>query len=435
LTKLHNGIVSSVDPDSIAEEAGILPGDIVVSINGHDLTDIIDYRFYSAEEDVDLLLRRGDEEAIISIEKDFDDPIGITFENELFDGVRTCKNRCVFCFVNQLPTGMRRSLYLKDDDYRLSFLHGNFVTLTNVDDTDIERIIEQRLSPLYISVHATEPDVRNRMLLGKKSPDIMGQLAKLADGGISLHTQIVLCPGLNDGKHLERTVRDLASFHPAVASIGIVPVGLTMHRKAMNEIKVVDADDAREIIRKVRWWQREFAIRGGSRLVWAADELYLLSGTQVPSDASYEWYPQLENGIGLVRRFMDNTRRTLMKIPKRLPHPVTATIVTSTLAATLLNSFADKLNQTENLSVTVAPIVNHFFGEEVTVAGLITGKDILEQLKGQDIGDMVLVPSVMIRDEAFLDDITISELAAGLGKPVIAVEPLPSGVLKALINC
>jgi putative radical SAM enzyme (TIGR03279 family) len=435
LTKVYGGTVSSVEPESIAEEAGILPGDVILSINGHPLYDILDYRFYSTEEEVDILVRRGDEEAVISVEKDFDDPIGVDFTDELFDGVRECGNRCVFCFVHQLPRGMRRPLYIRDDDFRLSFLHGNFVTLTNVDDEDIRRIIQQRLTPLYVSVHATEPKLRNEMVRGEAAPDIMKQLRALAEGGITLHTQIVLCPGVNDKEHLAQTVSDLASLHPAVTSIGVVPVGLTRHRQVGPGLESIDPVGARVIISDVRRWQREFRARYGTRLVWASDELYLVSGVPVPSAATYEGYPQLENGIGFVRRFIDSAKRTVPRLPERIPHPVKATIVTSTLAEPVLQRFVDDLNRVENLSVAVTAVRNEFFGVSVTVSGLLTGGDIRDQmLEREDLSDVVIIPTVMLRDGAFLDDVTVGELSDALKRPVVTVEPTPASLAEALIG-
>ncbi|MEN6520881.1 MAG: DUF512 domain-containing protein [Armatimonadota bacterium] len=434
MTEVHGGKIAKIESGSIAEEAGILPGDIIVSINDHPIGDIIDYRFYSADENVNLIVRRGNDEAEISIEKDYDDPLGVEFEDELFDGVRTCGNRCIFCFVHQLPQGMRPSLYLRDDDYRLSFLHGNFVTLTNVDGKDIERIIEQRLSPLYVSVHSTDPKLRNTILRNEHAPDIMQQLHTLAAGKITIHTQIVVCPGVNDGKKLEQTIHDLASLYPGVASIGIVPVGLTRHRQAGPAIDAIDPVAAGKIVQQVRRWQKKLRKDLGTRLVWASDELYLASGIPVSSASSYEGFPQLENGIGIVRRFMDDARKTLSRLPESIPHPVKATVVTSTLAAPIIEEFTIELNKVENLHVLVAPITNEFFGESVTVTGLLTGKDLVNQLKGQDLGDFVFIPTVMLRDGAFLDNMTVSELSEALSCPVAVIEPTPSALADRLIG-
>ncbi len=430
---MNGGRVQSVAPGSIAEDAGIEPGDIIVSLNGHELRDIVDYRYYSAEESVDILVRRGQEEAVIEVEKDFDEPIGVEFADELFDGVRECGNRCIFCFVHQLPKGMRRPLYVRDDDYRLSFLHGNFVTLTNVTHEDIARIIEQRLTPIYVSVHATDPTLRTQMVRTGNAPDVMAQLRTLADAGITLHTQVVVCEGVNDGEQLERTVSDLSGLFPQVASIGIVPVGLTRHRRVGPDIKSVDAPGARQIIELVKRRQKDFGKIHGTRLVWASDELYLSAGVQVPSAVSYEGYPQIENGIGLVRQFMEDRKRTLRRLPERLPLPLSVTLVTSTLAARILEEFAADLSSVKNLTVRVAPIRNKFFGESVTVAGLITGQDVIEQLKCETLADIVMIPSIMQRDGAFLDDVTLDEAASELQTRVVVAQPRPSGILKAIL--
>lgn len=430
---LYGGCISSVAPGSIAEEAGILPGDAIISINDHPLTDIIDYRFYAAEEEIDVLVQRGGEQAVISVEKDYDDQLGIEFKEELFDGIRTCANRCIFCFVHQLPKGMRRTLYLKDDDYRLSFLHGNFVTLTNLEDVDIQRIIEQRLSPLYISVHTTEHELREMMLGCHNSPDVMGQIRILAENRITLHTQIVVCPGINDGEHLARTVNDLASLHPGVSSIGIVPVGLTKHRSAKLHLNTVNSSFAKDIIGKVRKWQHEFRKQLGRRLVWASDELYLAADIRVPASAVYEGYPQLENGIGIVRRFIDDARRIRRKLPKSIPHPLKATVVTSTLAAPLVEDFTKYLNMVDNLKVSVAEIKNRFFGESVTVAGLLTGKDIIDQLgKQTNLGEVIIIPTIMLRDRTFLDDVSIDDLSKSLNSAVRIVDPYASALVREL---
>lgn len=434
MTEVFGGKVAKIEPGSIAEEAGIIPGDVIVSINGHPLADIIDYRFYTAEQDVDVVVKRGDEEIIISIEKDYDDRLGIEFEDELFDGVRTCDNRCLFCFVHQLPLGMRESLYLRDDDYRLSFLHGNFITLTNMHQDDIDRIIEQKLSPLYVSVHATDPKLRNMMLRKESSPDVMQQLKTLALGRITIHAQIVICPGVNDGKHLEQTIHDLASLYPAVASIGVVPVGLTKHRLPGLKTMAIDTVGAKRIIQQVKRWQYRLRDDLGTKLVWVSDELYLAAGVHVPSASSYEGFPQIENGIGLVRQFIDDARKTSHRLPEKAEKPVKATLVTSTLSSKIFEDFATDLNNVKNIEVSVAPIVNEFFGDSVTVAGLLTGQDIKNQLQGKELGDVVVIPSVMLRDGVFLDDMTVDELSYSLGSRVAVVEPRPSALVKLLIG-
>lgn len=406
------GIVASIEPGSIADDLGWRPGDEIVSINGYDLHDILDYRFYSDDEFLDIVVQRCDRTAEFEIEKDLDISLGVEFKDILFDGVRTCGAHCVFCFVDQLPKGLRKSLYLKDDDYRLSFLHGNFITLANVTDEDLERIVTQRLGPLYISVHTTDHALRQRML-GRSCPDILMQIDALTKGRIALHTQIVLCRGINDGEHLERTISSLADRYPTVQSIAIVPAGITKHRRNKTPIEAIDARYSGEIICKTIRWQKQFLAEVGTRLVWAADELYLNAGRPVPKALVYEGFPQIENGVGLVRKFKDSAYRAKRLFPAALPKPLTVTLVTGVMAAPLLQAWAASL-QCEDLNIDVVPIVNHLFGETVTVAGLIAGQDVIEQLKGRNLGDLLFIPSVALRDGAFLDDVTLADVERSL---------------------
>lgn len=432
------GIIYTVEPDSIAEELGWEPGDELVSINGHELSDLIDYRFYTADEHLIVLVRRGDQSAEFEIEKDYETDLGVTFKDALFDGVRTCGAKCVFCFVEQLPTGLRKSLYLKDDDYRLSFLHGNYVTLANVTDDDLRRIVIQRLSPLYISVHTTDHALRQRML-GREAPNILDQIDTLATGNIRLQTQIVLCCGINDGDYLDRTVEDLAARYPTVQSIAIVPAGITSHRRNKTPIGSIDAQYSRAILNKVRHWQRRFRAEIGTRLVWAADEFYLSAGRRVPVAGAYEGFPQIENGVGLVRKFKDSAYSAKKRI---LPLPMgeragvrgktlTVSVITGQLAAPIIRQWADSL-KFESLTVKVYPITNHLFGESVTVTGLIAGRDVIEQLKGENLGDLLVVPSVALRDGAFLDDVTLADIERALAIRVLAAPPTPLALIRML---
>jgi len=415
-----DGVISSIDPGSIADQLGWRVGDEIVSINGHELHDIIDYRFYSSDDHLSIAIRRGGETLEYEFEKDIDQLLSVEFKEPLFDGVRTCGAHCVFCFVDQLPKGLRKSLYLKDDDYRLSFLDGNFITLANVTQEDLDRIIEQRLSPLYVSVHTTDPDLRQRML-GRSCPDILRQLDTLALGRITLQTQIVLCRGINDGEHLERTVSELAERHPTVASIAIVPAGITRHRRNKTPIGAIDAQYSARILCKVRQWQRRFLSAKGTRLVWAADEFYLSAGQRVPRAAAYEGFPQLANGVGLVRLFKDSARR--ISNPKS--QITNVSLVTGTLAAPLLRHWALSLRGV-GIMLNVYPITNRLFGDTVTVAGLIAGQDVIDQLRGKDLGDALIVPSVALRDGAFLDDVTAADLERELDCRVLVVDPFLS---------
>ena len=426
------GVISIVEPDSIAEDLGWQPGDEIISINGHLLRDIIDFRYYSSDEFITVAVRRGDQTAEFEIEKDSDMPLGVSFEDILFDGVHTCGAHCIFCFVEQLPKGLRKSLYLKDDDYRLSFLHGNFITLANVSDEELQRIVQQRLTPLYVSVHTTDFTLRERML-GRRSPDILQQIDQLAQGHIGIETQIVLCRGVNDGSYLEKSVSDLAARYPTVESIAIVPAGISIHRKNPTPIGTIDPEYSRGIIRSVRKWQREYMSKYGTRLVWTADELYLNAGWPVPSARVYEGFPQIENGIGLVRQFLDSAVRTRKILPKHLPKPMRISVVTGHSALPVLTQWVDSID-CDNLDICVYPITNNLFGPTVTVTGLIPGKDVIGQLQNKDLGDALVIPSVSLRDGVFLDDVTVDDVARELRTRVIVVKPRPYQLVKAILR-
>ena len=396
------------------------------------LHDILDFRFYSADERLRVQMRRGKCAWEVEIQKEIDTPLGVTFKDILFDGVRLCGAKCIFCFVDQLPTGLRKSLYLKDDDYRLSFLHGNFVTLANATDEDIARIATQRLSPLYVAVHTTDHALRTKML-GRDAPNILDQMDVLARGRVTLHTQIVLCPGINDGDHLTRTVEDLAARHPTVASIAIVPAGLTRHRRNKTPMGAIDAQVARGILYNLRRWQARFAQEKATRLIWASDEFYLVAGRRVPGSASYEGFPQIENGVGLVRKFKDSSYRARHILPERLARRLRVTLVTGQMAAPLLHAWTDTV-PCANLQMDVVPVTNKLFGETVTVAGLIGGEDTIETLRATDVGDVVFVPSVALREGTFLDDVTIADLEMELRVPVVSVEPLPHALARSILK-
>ena len=411
--------------------AGIQVGDDLITINDNPVRDVIDYRFHSSDTDLDIRLRRDEREFHVHIHKDFDDSLGIDFTSELFDGVRTCRNRCVFCFVDNLPRGMRKSLFIKDDDYRLSFLHGNFVTLSNLGDSDIDRILEQRLSPLYVSVHTTQPELRNRLLRPRHCPDILPVLRKLAEARIQMHTQIVICPGVNDCDNLDRTILDLAALHPAVQSIGVVPVGLTKYNHA-QDLRLLSNTEAVETLIQLGNWQRRFRIEKGTRLVFASDELYLLAGRSLPGSVVYEGYPQYENGIGIVRSFLGELRGVAKRLPASVPAPLRVGLITGKSAEPFILRLAKVLNQVENLDVDVCAISNDFFGHTVTVAGLVTGTDVIDQLAGRELPELLLFPRVMLRDNSFLDDVKMDEVSRKLDVPCLAVDPSPSAALEVV---
>lgn len=383
---------------------------------------------------MDVVFLHKHEPVEVIIEKDIDEPLGLDFEEELFDGIRTCDNCCVFCFVHQLPQGLRKSLYVRDDDYRLSFLHGNFVTLTAASEDDIQKIITQRLSPMYVSVHTTNEALRRELLCSPDAPEIMPQLQALSEGGITLHTQIVLCPGRNDGEEMERTIDDLASLCPAVQSIAVVPVGLTRYRKR-KELPAVDSALASKMLTQVRRRQRRFLKTIGKRLVYGSDEIYLTAGARIPKAAGYEGFPQLENGVGLVRKFLDNAAQVMSRFPERINGRVSGTVITGASAAPILQQFVDKLNRrTAGLDLKVQVVHNDLFGHSVTVTGLLAGRDVAKQLKGRDLGDVAFLPSVCLRDGLFLDDLSVESLEKEIDVPVRVVDPQPSALAAAILE-
>ncbi|KKM08806.1 Fe-S oxidoreductase [Clostridiales bacterium PH28_bin88] len=413
-------LVAGVEPGSAASDAGIEPGDLILSINGEPLEDFIDYRYLCAEEfvQVDLLKATG-ERWTVAIEKDVDEDLGVSFSTTTFDGIRQCGNRCIFCFVDQMPAGMRESLYVKDDDYRHSFLHGNFITLTNLRDRDIERIRSLKLSPLYISVHTTNPSLREQMMRHPAAGRIMEQMRLLVEAGIQLHTQIVLCPGINDGTELDRTISQLADLWPQVLSIAVVPVGLTAHRRELYPLQGYSPQAARQVLKQVSQHQQELLERLGSRLVYAADEFYLHAGLPIPGVETYEDFPQMENGVGLVRKFLDDYDKIKRKLPRRLPRSREVGVVTGVSAAKIMLTILDELNKyVKGLRVQAAVVENRFFGPTVTVAGLLTGADLLRALDSAfPRNTPVLIPEVMVKagEDLLLDGYRVNEVAGHLG--------------------
>ncbi len=402
--------IAEVEPGSTADEIGLAPGDVVLAVDGCPVQDVIDYRYALAEEEVVLTVRQTSGEVIeIEIEKDPDDTLGIVFASPLFDGLRECNNRCVFCFVDQMPKGARKTALLHDDDYRMSFLGGNFITLTNLDEADIERIVRLRLSPLYASIHATDPAVRRALFRSKASDRALPTLRRLVEAGVAVHTQIVVVPGLNDGEVLEATVRDLAALHPGVASVGIVPVGLTAHRAGLPPLRTVSAEGAAAVLDALAVWQAEFRRRHRTRLVFAADELYLAADRAFPEPRAYEDYPQLENGIGLCALFRQAFRRSARALAPALP----TRILTGSSAAPFLTGL---LREAGVADVEVAPVENTYLGASVTVAGLMAGRDVGRALEGSS-AELHLVPAVALNDDGrFLDDVPLDSLRPPKGR-------------------
>ncbi len=417
--------IIKVEADSIAADLGLTPGDSVVSIDGHEINDRLDYRFYISQEEVNLLARRGQEEILFEIEKEADDDLGVTLEEMK---LKSCGNNCVFCFVYQNPKGLRKALYFKDEDYRYSFLYGHYVTMTTLKQKDLDRIVEQRLSPLYISVHATEEKTR-RLLLGIKRDDhLLEKIKILTENGIELHAQIVLCPGVNDGEIFDQTIYDLRFFYPQLRSVAVVPLGLTQHREGLMQLRLHTKDELRAMIEHVDTLREELRREIGDAFVYLADEFYIKAGVELPSAAYYDQFYQIENGVGEFRDMIDRFKaETLPRLPQRLSSPLRITWVTGLLAAGRLEKhIIDPLRQIENLQIDLVPVVNQFYGPSIQVSGLLVGQDIYGQLKDHPLGDVVLLPPrVLNEDGLFLDDWTVDALQDKLDVPChVFSEPL-----------
>ena len=418
-------VVDQVEQGSIGEELGFQPGDQLMSINGIRPRDLIDYRYLCVDEELHLEVR--DASGVlhqVDLEKDADDGLGLGFTEALFDGLRQCNNHCPFCFIDQQPPGHRHSLYLKDDDFRLSFLYGSYLTLTNLTEADWQRIDQQRLSPLYVSVHATEPNLRERLLVNPRAGLLMQQLAWFGERDLQIHAQVVVCPGLNDGAALERSLRDLASHAsgdwPAVLSAAVVPVGLTRFRPPDDGLVPVDPACARTVIDQVEVLQREFQQQLGTRFAWLSDEWYLIAGLPLPPRPEYEDLPQQENGVGTIRAFLEALDDATQSLPERIDQPRRCSWVVGRIVESALRPVTERLNAIEGLKVDLHGLPSPYWGQDQVVTGLLTGEDLLQGLEGLDLGDELLLPSVMLRQgqPVFLDDITLEQLRQSLPVPV-----------------
>ena len=436
---IRPAIITKVIPDSIAWEVGFEPGDAIVSINGTRPRDLIDYQFLCADEILDLeILDAAGKIHQLEIEKDYDDDLGLEFETALFDGLIQCNNNCPFCFIDQQPPGKRDSLYFKDDDYRLSFLYGSYLTLTNLTEREWQRIESMRLSPLFVSVHATESEIRSKLLKNSRAGQIMAQFQWFQDRRLQIHAQVVVCPGINDGIHLERTLLDLASFHqgeiPAIISAAVVPVGLTRFRPNLTELTPVNRSKAREVISQVEALQVKFNQGFGTNFAWLADEWYLIAQQDLPLESHYEDYPQIGNGVGSIRQFIKEFQETAARIlPQRLETPRNLTWVVGNAVEYAFQPLVKRLNQVEGLEVNLVPLRSEYWGQEITVTGLLTGKDLLAGLQGKNLGEGILLPTVMLKhdDNRFLDDMTTEEVALHLETPILPV----NGIEELLKTC
>lgn len=412
-------IIVKVLKNSIAEEMELEPGDELVSVNNCSVKDYIDYKYQISDEIVLFEVRKQNGEIWeLEIEKEYDEDIGIVFENPLMDNIKVCSNKCIFCFIDQMPKGMRKTLYLKDDDTRLSFLYGNFITLTNLKDEEIERIIKYKISPIKVSVHTTDSDLRKYMMGNDKDIDILEYLKKLIDAGITVDCQIVLVRDVNDGKQLDKTIRDLSSLHPGLRSVAVVPVGLTKFRDRLVELKPFDKDSSTEIVRQVTALQNELYDKLDTRFIFIADEFYITSGMDFPAYEDYEDFDQLENGIGMCRLFKQQVEDLLCEYEGSEPIADEVAFVTGAAAYELMVELSEKIMKKIPLKINVVKIINNFFGERITVSGLTTGKDIIEQLRDKNYKNIILPRNMINDNNVMLDDLTIQDLEKELNTEV-----------------
>lgn len=432
-------IINDIKSNSIAEELGIQPGDVLLSVNGQKIEDIIEYQFIEADEFIELEIKHKNGEIVIyEIEKDFDEELGLEFSNPIIDSVRSCTNNCVFCFIDQLPSGMRETLYLKDDDSRLSFLQGNFITMTNMRDKDIDKMIKYRISPVNISVHTTNPKIRESMLHNRFAGDILSKIQRLADANIEMNGQIVCIPGYNDKAELEKTIRDLAKFSNAMESIAVVPVGITKHREGLAKLEIFDKQSASELIDQVEVLQQEFLKNFGSRFIFVSDEFYIIAQRELPQNEEYEGYIQIENGVGLIRKLQFEIAEALADVDENyhLESKKSISIATGSSAYKFICETADKImKKVPELEIRVFKIENRFFGETITVSGLITGCDLLEQLKDIELGSALYLTRSMFKSDEliFLDDITLPELEKRLNTKIVVCENEGKDIIKKII--
>ena len=440
MKKQHQHIVEKVAPGSIAEEMEIEVGDILLEINGNKIEDIFDYQYYTQDEYIEVLVRKpSGEEWLLEIDKDYDEDLGITFENGLMDEYRSCHNKCIFCFIDQMPPGMRDTLYFKDDDSRLSFLQGNYVTLTNMSEDDINRIIKYNLSPINVSFQTTNPELRCKMLHNRFAGEALEKAWKLANAGITMNGQIVLCKGVNDGEELERSIRDLTQYVPTIESVSVVPVGLSKFREGLYPLEPFTKEDAQKVIATIHAWQDKLYPEYGLHFIHASDEWYILAEEEMPEEERYDGYLQLENGVGMLRLFMNEFEEAMSEdlAKGRTAEKKEVSIATGRLAYSFIQNMADRVMEVyPQVKVYVYPIRNDFFGEMITVSGLLTGQDIEKQLTGKKLGEKLLLPQNVLKsgEPVFLDDVTLSDLEKALQVPIDIVKSSGRDFIEAILS-
>ena len=440
MKKKNEHIVEMVLSGSIAEEMEITPGDALLEINGHKIEDIFDYQYYTQDEYIEILVRKpSGEEWLLEIDKGYDEDLGITFENGLMDDYRSCHNKCIFCFIDQMPKGMRDTLYFKDDDSRLSFLQGNYVTLTNMSDEDVDRIIRYNLSPINVSFQTTNPELRCRMLNNRFAGQALEKAWKLAQAGIIMNGQIVLCKGVNDGAELDRSIRDLSAYLPNLESVSVVPVGLSKYRDGLYPLEPFTKEDAQDVLRIIHGWQNKIYPEYGTHFVHASDEWYILAEEELPQEEQYDGYLQLENGVGMLRLLLDEFAEAMEedRINGRQARAKHITLATGRLAYRFIKQMAKQMEERyEGLQIDVIAIRNDFFGEMITVSGLLTGQDIMAQLKDRDLGEKLLLPQNVLKsgEPVFLDDYTLDDIEKALQVRIDIVKSSGRDFIEAILS-
>lgn len=431
-------VIKAVQPDSIGEELGLEPGDILLSIDEQPIEDVLDYYYLMDNEYITLqILTKDGETAECQVEKDEDEDLGLVFEEEFMGSYQHCHNHCIFCFIDQLPKGMRDTLYFKDDDSRLSFLNGNYITMTNMKEADFEKIVRYQMSPINVSVHTTDPELRVKMLRNPRAVEIMDRLRALAAAGITMNGQIVLCKGVNDGAALDRTIRELSELRPQMQSVSIVPVGLSRHREGLYPLEAFSAEDCAKVIDQVEAYQRQFVQEDGMHFIHASDEFYIQAGRELPEEERYDGYLQIENGVGMMRLFINEAEEAIEALNPAADYEGHVSLVTAPCAGGFIRQICQRLESLfPRLKVDVHVIINHFFGEQITVTGLLTGQDICTQLAGLDLGERLLLPENLLKadEDIFLDDMSLKELEKTLQIPISIVKSSGSDFVHSILE-
>ena len=435
MKKEKGHVITGIKPGSIAEELGVEPGDRLISINETEIEDIFDYRYLTDDEELTLLIYSAKEKDYFECEvsKDADEDLGFEFGEGLMDEYRSCCNKCIFCFIDQMPPGMRKTLYFKDDDARLSFLQGNYITLTNMKKKDIEKVCFYKLSPINISIHTTNPELRCRMLHNRFAGDALKHIRTFCEAGLELNGQIVLCKGVNDGDELDRTLKDIEEYLPNLKSLSVVPVGLTRYREGLYPLEPFDREDSEKVLDRIDRWQKYYKEKYGTNLIYASDEWYLTAGRELPLQSEYEGFLQIENGVGMLRSLIDEFDEAIKK--DYVMHRGRASLITGVAAYPVIKMLAGRIMEKyPEIEIEVYSIINDFFGHRITVAGLITGQDILKQLKGRDLGEFIVIPTAMLRagEKVFLDDVTVDDIQNALQTNIRIVKSDGEEFIKAL---